>query len=174
MVVIDTAGIDYIDQVLGKLKESADSPSPAHAGHNQLSAEALRRVFVVHGHDEAMKEAVARFIEKLGLEAVVLAEKTNEGRTIIEKFEAHAEEAGFAVVLLSDDDVGATKADRDLLRPRARQNVILELGYFIGALGELRCVHSAKETSNFRRTSWALSTCRGTRGRGGNLPLPRR
>lgn len=92
------------------------------------------RAFVVHGHDEAAREAVARFLEKLGVEAVILHEQASGGRTIIEKLE-HYGDVDFAVVLLTGDDVGAAKAASDQLQPRARQNVVLELGYFVGKLG---------------------------------------
>jgi len=90
-----------------------------------------RKVFIVHGHNSAVREAVARFVERLGFEAVILSEQANQGRTIIEKFEAHSD-VGFAIVLLTADDVGGVSADT--IRPRARQNVILELGYFVGRL----------------------------------------
>ena len=92
-------------------------------------------VFIVHGHDEAAKHAIARFVERLGLKAIILDEQANKGQTIIEKFEEHAGEVGFAIVLLTPDDVGAPKDKEDNLKPRARQNVILELGYFLRALG---------------------------------------
>ena len=91
-----------------------------------------KRVFVVHGHAEAPREAVARFLQQLGLEPIILHEHANQGRTIIEKFEAHAD-VGFAIVLLTPDDEGGRQGERQ--QPRARQNVILELGYFIGRLG---------------------------------------
>jgi len=93
------------------------------------------RVFVVHGHDNEMKQAVARSVERLGLEAVILHEKPNRGQTIIEKIERFSD-VGFAVVLLSPDDTGyLTTAGPGAAQPRARQNVILELGYFAGKLG---------------------------------------
>ncbi len=94
-------------------------------------------VFVIHGHEDAARETVARFLERLSLDPVILHEQPNKGRTIIEKFEDYAD-AGFAVVLLTPDDVGALATDRDNLKPRARQNVILELGFFIGTLGRER------------------------------------
>jgi len=96
-----------------------------------------RQVFVVHGRDEAAKEAVARFLGKLDLDPVILHEQPNQGRTIIEKFEEHAD-VGFAVVLLTPDDEGRLAGTSGDSKPRARQNVIFELGYFIGRLGRRR------------------------------------
>jgi predicted nucleotide-binding protein len=91
-------------------------------------------VFIVHGRDEGPKQTVARFVEHLGLRPIVLHEQSNRGRTIIEKFEDHAE-VQFAIVILTPDDVGrlATE-DNDKLRARARQNVVFEMGYFIGRI----------------------------------------
>jgi predicted nucleotide-binding protein len=91
-----------------------------------------KKVFIVHGHAGGPREAVARFLEQLGLEPIILHEQANQGRTIIEKFEAHAD-VGFAIILLTPDDLGGPRGGER--RPRARQNVILELGYFIGRLG---------------------------------------
>lgn len=91
-------------------------------------------IFIVHGHDEAAKQVVARFIEKLGLHAIILHEQPDKGRTIIEKFEDHTD-VGFAVVLLTPDDMGYPKDKPSEGKPRARQNVVLELGYFSGILG---------------------------------------
>lgn len=100
-----------------------------------------RKIFIVHGHDDSARQTVARFIERIGFEAVILSEQANQGRTIIEKIEAHAD-VGFAVVLLTPDDVGGKTADT--LRQRARQNVLLELGYFIARLGRGRVCTLAK------------------------------
>jgi predicted nucleotide-binding protein len=95
---------------------------------------AKERVFVVHGHDEATRERVAHFLRRLGLESIVLCEEPNSGLTLIEKVEANADVA-FAVILLTGDDSGALASNQSNLRPRARQNVILELGFFMGRLG---------------------------------------
>ncbi len=95
-------------------------------------------VFIVHGHHEALKQQAARTVERLtGNAAIILHEQPDGGRTIIEKFESYAGEVGFAVILLTADDRGATMAT-DELQPRARQNVVFELGYFIGRLGRSR------------------------------------
>ncbi len=94
-----------------------------------------RKIFIVHGHDDGARETVARFLERIGLEAVILHEQANQGRTIIEKVVANSE-VGFAVVLLTPDDEGCVKGGTP--EPRARQNVLLELGYFIGRLGRAK------------------------------------
>jgi predicted nucleotide-binding protein len=100
----------------------------------------LSKVFVVHGHDDATRETVARFIEKLGFEAIILHERPNKGRTIITKFREEAAGVGFAVVLMTPDDVGGKAFSHATgpVQPRARQNVVFELGFFIGALGPER------------------------------------
>ena len=99
----------------------------------------LTRVFVVHGHDDGARHSVARFLERLDLTPIVLAEAPSRGRTIIEKLEHHAR-AKFAVVLLTPDDVGYPAGAKENVCSRARQNVILELGYFLAFLGEIACV----------------------------------
>ena len=91
------------------------------------------RVFVVHGRDEGIKNEVARWLAKSGLEEVILHEQANLGRTLIAKFREVAQDVAFAVVIMSPDDVGGLKGGE--LSGRARQNVIFELGYFIGLLG---------------------------------------
>lgn len=96
------------------------------------------KVFVVHGRDEGAKHKVARFLGDLELEPVILDEQADRGRTIIEKFEQEAQEIGFAVVLLTADDEGRLQDKEADLKPRARQNVIFELGYFAGVLGRNR------------------------------------
>jgi predicted nucleotide-binding protein len=94
------------------------------------------KVFIVHGHDDGLKETIARFLMKLSLEPVILHEQANEGKTLIEKFEKHSESAAYAIVLLTPDDIGgpAKGGDNSPQQKRARQNVILELGYFFAAL----------------------------------------
>jgi predicted nucleotide-binding protein len=106
-------------------------------------------IFIVHGHNEEMKVSVARIIEKLSLVPVILHEQPNKGRTIIQKFTDHSE-VGFAIVLLSADDVGySIKQTTEESKLRARQNVILELGYFLGKLGSKRVVALVESIDNF-------------------------
>ncbi len=93
------------------------------------------QIFIVHGHDDGLKEKVARFLLRLtGSEPVILHEQVSAGATIIEKLERFTATARYAVVLATADDRGRAQAAADE-QPRARQNVIFELGYFFAALG---------------------------------------
>src|SRR5205823_10915237 len=94
----------------------------------------VSKVFIVHGHDRASKAEVDGFIRKLGFEPIILHERPNKGRALITKFREEAAGAGFAVVLMTPDDLGRAEKAVDLNR-RARQNVVFELGFFIGKLG---------------------------------------
>lgn len=109
-----------------------------------------KQIFVVHGHDKEMEEAVARILEKLGLEPIILHEQAGSSKTIIEKFEACSENVSFAIVLLSPDDLGYKKDHSpESAMFRARQNVILELGYFMGKLGRKNVVALHRSETNF-------------------------
>lgn len=123
---------------LGEDIEDADAQAkPAGSAMSASKPERSNKIFIVHGHDEAAKQGLARFLEKLDLEAIILQEQPDEGRTIIEKFETHAGRVGFAIVLLTPDDLGAAKA-AVAHSGRARQNVMFELGYFAAKLGRGR------------------------------------
>ncbi|MCB2356418.1 TIR domain-containing protein [Clostridium estertheticum] len=91
------------------------------------------KVFIVHGHDNEAKQETARFIEKLGLQAIILHERASKGQTIIEKIEENSN-VGFAVVLYTPCDLGRAKTQSEL-QDRARQNVVFEHGYLIGKIG---------------------------------------
>lgn len=91
-------------------------------------------VFIVHGHDEALKEMVARFLTVIDLNPIILHEKPNKSRTIIEKFEDYSK-VSYAIALLTPDDICSFAEKPDTKRNRPRQNVIFEFGYFIGKLG---------------------------------------
>jgi len=112
------------------------------------------QIFVVHGHDEEMKHAVARTLEKLNLNPIILHEQPNKGRTIIEKFADYAENTSFAIILLSPDDKGYKKDQNpESAKFRARQNVILELGFFIGKLGRNNVAAIFKNDQDFELPS---------------------
>ena len=97
--------------------------------------QAGKGVFVVHGRDVGAKDTVARFLIELELDPIILQELPGRGRTIAEKFDDHAKEAGFAIVIFTPDDEGTLAGKGSNLQPRARQNVVFELGFFIGQLG---------------------------------------
>jgi predicted nucleotide-binding protein len=135
--------LEAIRDRLDLIPELNNNNSPATISRNPT--EILGQdIFIVHGHDEAAKESVSRFIEKLGFRTTILHEQPNAGRTIIEKFEEHSNVA-FAVILLTPDDIGAAYDRAAEGKPRARQNVILELGYFIAKLGRQRVCALYKE-----------------------------
>jgi len=138
------ASINSIEAISEKLCLIPSSCGDRLSAGNSGATSFVDKAFVVHGHQDGTKQKVARLMEKLGVETIILEEQHDGGRTIIEKFEDHAE-VGFAVVLLTPDDLGCSKAmlrepissNKDL-QARARQNVIFELGYFFGKLGRGR------------------------------------
>jgi predicted nucleotide-binding protein len=125
-----------LEQAVQSLKEQLSERQPTVASGTGVRPERSRKVFVVHGHDNTPKAEVARYIEKIGLEAIILHERPNKGRTLITKFREEAADVGFAVVLMTPDDHGGAAGEST--KPRARQNVVFELGFFIGALGPAR------------------------------------
>lgn len=119
-------------------KVSSDRTQPDRPLQPLVQDQAMgHQVFIVHGHDHGRLQTVARFLERLKLTVIILHERPNEGETIIEKLETHGN-TSFAVILLTPDDVGSVATQADKLKPRARQNVVLELGYFLGRLGRRR------------------------------------
>ena len=88
------------------------------------------QVVLVHGQNQGLREQVARVLERLGLEIVILHEQLNQGRTLIEKFEGNAANVGFAVISASADNHGGPISSTGL-RPRARQSVVLEAGHIL-------------------------------------------
>lgn len=118
------------------LRQMNEAPSADRVPANKRD-KFSEKVFIVHGHDETKLLEVKTLVERQGLKAVVLRDEPNGGATVIEKFEKNAD-VGFAVVIMTADDVGSSKASPEELRNRARQNVILELGYFAGHLGRER------------------------------------
>jgi predicted nucleotide-binding protein len=133
--------IGHLEGLLAKFAAELGRPNSIGVGAATTpnrSVASSRKVFVVHGHDSEAKENTARYLEHIGMEPIILHEHAREGRTLIEKFEMYSDDVAFSVVLLTPDDVGYAAADKRTVRARARQNVIMELGYFIGRLGRMR------------------------------------
>lgn len=141
---------DMIDEAIGVIETNENfDPNPKKPTQKKQQENSIsNRVFLVHGHDNELKETTARFLEKLDLKPIILHEQTSKGLTIIEKFEEYSDVA-FAVVLLTPDDHGSKIGDNDNLLKRARQNVIFELGYFIGKLGRKNVVGLVKDNIEF-------------------------
>lgn len=115
----------YLKELEADLNDSTPEPTKVVSNYHE--------VFIVHGHDDGLKQKVARVIEKQGIKPIILHEQPNQGLTIIEKLE-HNGNVGAAVILMTPDDIGSEVEAKEL-KPRARQNVIYEAGYFAGRLG---------------------------------------
>ncbi|MEX0966169.1 MAG: nucleotide-binding protein [Bacteroidia bacterium] len=152
-IIIDDIELNaHKDQQLQTVSKLNATNNSTAAEKYTVGSDSLK-VFIVHGHNDAMKEATARTVEKLGLKAIILHEKANAGDTIIEKFTKYSD-VGFAVVLLSADDYGYSKADgATKAKLRARQNVIFELGFFYSKLGRKRVVAIFEQSANFEKPS---------------------
>lgn len=131
-LIITPTGISHYDK--NKEATMPNESQPAGQDNNEKST-----VFIVHGHDSALKNEVAVFLSELGLTHKILSNEANSGRTVIEKFEGVAGNPAttFAVLLFTADDEGKALSDSELQK-RARQNVVFEAGYFFGKLGRDR------------------------------------
>ncbi len=99
-----------------------------------------KEVFIVHGHDDTAREQLELILHKLGLEPFILANSGGQGLTIIEALESkigkNSSVTAFGIVLMTPDDMGyALSAGADEVQPRARQNVVLEMGMLISSIG---------------------------------------
>jgi hypothetical protein len=122
------------ERIVESSKESGlGMPTAGHLENTTGAAAVSNKVFLVHGRDSGAMHEVARFLEKIGLDVTILHERPNRGRTLISKFQEESADISFAVVLMTPDDSGSFKGEK--LSDRARQNVVFELGFFIGRLG---------------------------------------
>jgi Predicted nucleotide-binding protein containing TIR -like domain len=122
----------------------------AAAAPTGVSASAKRRVLVISGSDDAMKQALTKALTKLLLVPVVLCEEPGHGRKIVERFSADYADVGLAVVLLSPDDYVFAKTEQSTKRKlKPRQDVVFELGYLLGKLGKDRVLAFYREADNF-------------------------
>jgi predicted nucleotide-binding protein len=128
--------IALLNQAVRSLEEEiADQSDIEQASLPQPAASAPGdKVFLVHGRDDAVKNEVALFLRAIGLEPIILHLRPNGGRHLLTKFREESEGASFAIVLMTPDDEGGI-AGAGANQPRARQNVVFELGFFIGKLG---------------------------------------
>jgi predicted nucleotide-binding protein len=131
-------------RVLASIRDRLDLYNPPTA--TAPRPDTASAIFLVHGRDLVRREKVRRFLEKIcDLPVIVLEDQPNKGRDVLGKLLENASMAAFAIVLMTPDDEGRTLGEEPL-HPRARQNVILELGLFLGLLGRSRVVALYEES----------------------------
>lgn len=132
-----------LEPILGSVGTShitGFAPAAPVTDIHPAKVEAKGKVFVVHGHDQTSREQLELILHKLGLDPFVLQNTGGSGLTIIEALEKEigpsAVEVKFGIVLLTPDDFGYAKSDGvDKAQPRARQNVVLEMGMLLSSIG---------------------------------------
>ena len=125
---------DITKQIFASAKDKIEKGNTISKPAKTNQTTDMTKVFIVHGQDDLAKTELARFIEKLGFQAIILHEQVSSGKTIIEKIEEFSN-VGFGVVLYTPCDLGAKKGEESNLQARARQNVVFEHGYLIAKLG---------------------------------------
>jgi predicted nucleotide-binding protein len=130
---------EQLKAALARTPQTA-APMPVAPSEAEAGAATRKKVFVVHGHDTVAREQLELVLHRLKLDPFVLANTGGGGLTIIEALEkeigSRPGSARFGIVLMTPDDMGYSRAESaDRAEPRARQNVVLEMGMLIAALG---------------------------------------
>ena len=126
---------DITDEILEEAQNSLDTA--VSELKKEIPIYSNHKVFIVHGRDTLLRTQVENVLRALGLEPIILQEQANNGKTIIEKIE-ECTDVGFGIVLYTPCDEGRLKSEDRELKPRARQNVVLEHGYLMAKLGRER------------------------------------
>jgi predicted nucleotide-binding protein len=131
---IDDAIYNFNDQFLEYFQTVLEEIINANPEIESTNTEKVKgnTVFIIHGHDNELKMELQLLLERAGVNNLVLHEQADKGRTIIDKLVQESVNSNYAIALLSPDD----KLESGI--SRARQNVILEIGYFMGKLGKER------------------------------------
>jgi predicted nucleotide-binding protein len=129
----DTPSCARIKQLLGDSIER----DPVQEKGQPVSSPSTNKVFIVYGHDVEAREQLELLLRRMKLEPVILQNLPIGGQTIIEKLETNLD-VRYACVLLTPDDEGYPAGSPKDKLPRARQNVVLELGMFLVRLGRKR------------------------------------
>ena len=141
----------HIEQVKSLL--GIGIPSAAAGTNGSTTVAVRKKVFVVYGHDAEAKTQLEAMLRRWDLDPLILDQLPSEGQTIIEKLEKHTNEANFAVVLATPDDVGYRKGHEDERAFRARQNVVLELGMMLSKLGRKNVAILLRQQEKMERPS---------------------
>lgn len=153
--------VSYIAELEYIIKElSASAEDLENKGEKKPRKRRGNKVFIVHGHDKAnLYELRDLLKDRFKLDCVIMSKQPGKGRTLIEKFEQEAQDAGFAFVLMTPDDqiapeegvmignLGLPVKSKTPQYFQARPNVIFELGWFYGKIGRDRvCIVFKKDT----------------------------
>lgn len=130
----ETQNIALIEKSIEDNNLKSEEKKPIINPKENKNKHSKEEVFIVHGHDDGLKNEVARLIEQQNIKAIILHEQASGGKTIIEKIESNSD-VGFGIVLYTACDVGAKIGNENELKNRARQNVVFEHGYLIGKIG---------------------------------------
>lgn len=131
-----------LEQKLSELENEENNPIVDSERAKEIKSP-TKKVFIVHGHDDAAKQEVARILERAGLTPIILHEQPDRGQTIIEKLES-CTDAAYAIILYTPCDLGRSKESTEE-KARARQNVVLEHGYLLCKLGRERVAALVKD-----------------------------
>jgi predicted nucleotide-binding protein len=141
-------GKEAVEAALGELVGRSGGRAP-----RTPAAEAVTDVFVVYGRDHEARTELEAMLRRWGLNPLILDQLPSEGATLIEKLEKYQQSVNFAVVLATPDDEGHIAGEPDKSRPRARQNVVLELGMVLTKLGRSRVAILLKNAAEIERPS---------------------
>ena len=112
-------------------------------GAIMATAAADSTIFVVHGRDHDSRDQLELVLRRLGLAPFVLQVTGGGGDTLIESLERMIGKtalSAFGIVLVTPDDLGYLKSEKpEDAKPRARQNVIMEMGMLLASLTRKRC-----------------------------------
>lgn len=150
---IDHVYLPALQSLISRITESPEIISPEEKTDKTPSSPKEKfvptgnKVFIVHGHDEANLYKLKDLLkDHYNLECVIMKFRAGKGRTLIEKFEQEAGDAGFAFILMTPDDLVEIPGKKEQYA-QARPNVIFELGWFHGKLGRNRvCILFKKGT----------------------------
>lgn len=134
VITQDKYSKDITKDIFKSVKEKINTNSINHIKELGKTTINKNDIFIVHGHDDLAKTEVARFIEQIDFNPIILHEQANAGTTIIEKIEKFSN-VGFGIVLYTPCDLGAKASEINAPKHRARQNVVFEHGYLNGKLG---------------------------------------
>lgn len=124
------------EQFKQKLESLVDGESPLNGGGVAIPQKENARIFIVHGHDREARDQLELVLMRLGLQPFILQNNDGGSKTIIEALEQSIyRESAFGIVLMTPDDFGHPKGKEEDKQPRARQNVILEMGMIMAAIG---------------------------------------